>query len=95
MVSMDVEHSDLEVRMALWEKITALKSIIKEEFLPDALFEDCFILENTKEISRMYVSKEQVSLHNKNTWQETMVFLSASMNALESFFTTYRDYLDG
>jgi len=95
MVSMDVEQSDLEVRMALWEKITALKSIIKEEFLPDALFEDCFILENTKEISRMYVSKEQVSIHNKNTWQETMVFLSASMDALESFFTTYRDYLDG
>jgi len=94
MVSMDVEHTDLEVRMALWEKITALKSILKEGFVSDALFEDCYILENNKEISRVYVSKEKVSMHNKNTWQETMIFLSEKMDSFENFFTEYRDILE-
>ncbi len=94
MISMDVEHSDLEVRMALWEKIITLKPILKEEFIPDALFEDCFILENNKEISRVYISKKQVSIHNKNTWQETMIFLSEKMDSFENFFTEYQDILD-
>ncbi len=91
---MDVEHSDLEARMALWEKTTALKSIITEEFLAEVIFEDCFFLENNKEISRMYVSKELVSIHNKNTWQETMVFFAETMDKFETFFNEYKDFLE-
>lgn len=90
---MDVEHYDLEVRIALWEKIVSLKSILKDGFLPEAIFEDYFLLENGKEISRVYVEITQVSIHNKNTWQETMVFLSENMNLLENFFGEYEDLL--
>ncbi len=90
---MDVEHSDLETRIVLWEKIVSLKSILKDEFLPQAIFEDYFILENGKEISRVYVEMTHVSIHNKNTWQETMVFLSENMNLFEIFFGEYQDML--
>lgn len=90
---MDVEHSDLETRIVLWEKIVSLKSILKDEFLPQAIFEDYFILENGKEISRVYIEMTQVSIHNKNTWQETMIFLSENMNLLEKFFGEYDDLL--
>jgi hypothetical protein len=93
MVSMDVEHSDLETRIALWERIISLKSIIKEEFLPKAIFEDYFILDNGKEISRVYVALADVSIHDKNTWQETMVFFSENMKSLEKFFREYEDLL--
>lgn len=90
---MDVEHSDLETRIALWERIISLKSIIKEEFLPKAIFEDYFILDNGKEISRVYVALADVSIHDKNTWQETMVFFSENMKSLEKFFREYEDLL--
>lgn len=93
LVSMDVEHSNLETRIVLWEKIVSLKSILKDEFLPQAIFEDYFILENGKEISRVYIEMTQVSIHNKNTWQETMIFLSENMNLLEKFFGEYDDLL--
>jgi hypothetical protein len=94
MISLDVETSDLEQRIHLWEKLHSLKSILKDQYLQEAHFEDSFILENKKEISRIYVSKSEVSIHNKNTWQETMVFLSSQMVLLESFFEEYKDILD-
>ncbi len=93
MVSLDVEHPDLEVRIALWEKIVSLRSILKEEFLSSSTFEDCFLLENGKELSRVYVVLNQVSIHNKNTWRETMVFLNQSMISFERFFYEYQEML--
>lgn len=94
MVSIDVEHRDLAVRMELWEKLVSLKSILKEDYLPEAHFEDSFVLENQKEISRIYIKKEGVSIHNKNTWQETMEFLSENMIKLEGFFMEYKEVLN-
>ena len=91
---MDIEHSDLARRMELWERLISLKSILKEEYLPEAIYEDCFLLENLKEISRVYVEKQDVSIHNKDTWPETMVFLESRMLLLEAFFVEYRELLD-
>lgn len=92
-VSLDVE-GELEQRIAIWEKLVALKSILLTDFLADAIFEEYYYLENQKEISRIYLKKENVSIHNKNTWQETMAFLKENMNALELFFEDYRDIID-
>jgi hypothetical protein len=95
MVSMDIGHSDLVRRMELWEKLISLKSILKEEYLPEAIYEDSFLLENQKEISRIYVEKPDVSIHNRGTLQETMVFLESRMLLLETFFVEYRELLNG
>lgn len=93
MISIDVEHSDLETRIELWEKLVSLRSILMDEYLPQAIFEDYFILKNGKEISRVYLEKKEVSIHNKNTWQETMIFLNENMNLLENFFKDYQALL--
>ncbi len=94
MVSLDIETSDLDQRIKLWEKIVSLKSILIDEYLPKAEFQDFYLLENKKEISRIYVSIANVSIHNKNTWQETMQFLNQQMIHLENFFTEYNDIID-
>lgn len=91
---MDIEHSDLARRMELWEKLISLQSILKEEYLPEVIFDDSMFLDNKKEISRIYVEKTGVSIHNKETWQETMVFLKDNMHLLESFFMDYREVID-
>lgn len=93
MVSMDIETSDLEQRKRLWESLVSLKTILTEEYLTDVHFEEVFFLENRKEISRIYVQKEDVSIHNKNTWQETMRFLNTKMSLLEHFFREYKDII--
>ncbi len=93
-VSLDVDHPDLEKRIELWEKLISLKSILQNDFLPQSQFEDCFILENNKEISRIFVEKKGVSIHNKSTWQETMLFLKNTMECFEGFFLEYKDILE-
>ena len=93
LVALDVED-DLENRIKNWEKLLSLKSILAENFLPDAIFEEAYYLENGKEISRIYVPlNEKVSIHNKNSWQMVMEFFNTKMSLFEAFFFEYEDIL--
>jgi hypothetical protein len=94
LVALDVED-DLEHRIKYWEKLEALKTILRDDYLPNAIYEEIYILENTKEISRIYVPLEQkVSIHNKNTWQDVMVFFNETMQPFEAFFMAYKDVIE-
>lgn len=93
LVALDLED-DLENRINCWEKLVALKSILHSDYLPEALYDETFFLENGKEISRIYVPLEQkVSIHNKNTWQEVMEFFNTTMLLFETFFEEYKDII--
>ena len=92
-VSLDLED-DLENRINYWEKLQSLKSILLDEYLPKAIFKEEFYLDNGKEISRIYVPLElKVSIHNKNTWRDTMEFFNMHMNLFEAFFEEYKDII--
>ena len=94
-VTLDLED-DLDNRVNCWEKLVALKTILHDEYLPKAIYEEEFYLDNGKEISRIYVPLEQkVSIHNKNTWRDTMEFLNQTMILFEAFFEEYRDIIKG
>lgn len=95
LVALDLED-DLKNRIKYWEKLLALKTILTEEYLPEALYEEAHFLENGKEISRVYIPLEQkVSIHNKNSWQVTMEFFNETMNLFELFFEEYKDFIEG
>lgn len=92
-IALDLED-DLENRINCWEKLVTLKSILHSDYLPNAIYEEEFYLENGKEISRIYVPLEsKVSIHNKNTWQEVMQFFNLNMNLFEVFFEEYKDII--
>ena len=94
-VTLDLED-DLDNRINCWEKLVALKSILQQDFLPEAIYEKEFYLDNGKEISRIYVPlTEKVSIHNKNSWQEVMVFFNDSMSRFEAFFEEYKEVIKG
>lgn len=92
-VSLDVEGNVLSNRELYYEKLISLKSILLEEYLPDAIFESSYILDNHKEISRVYVKKEDVNIHNKDTWREVMEFLYEKMSKFEEFWFEYEDVI--
>ena len=95
LIALDLEN-DLENRIAYWEKLLTLQHIFKNDYLPDVIFEETYFLENGKEISRIYLPLEQkVSIHNKNTWQDVMVFFNTTMNLFEAFFEEYKDVIKG
>jgi hypothetical protein len=94
LVTLDLED-DLENRINYWEKLQSLKCILKDEYLPEAIFEEEFILENGKDISRIYVELNQkASIHNKNTWRDVMEFFNEKMGFFEAFFDEYGEFLE-
>ena len=94
-MALDLED-DLENRITYWEKLFALKSILTEDYLPEAIYEEIYYLENGKEISRIYIPLEtKVSIHNKNSWREVMEFFSEKMSLFEAFFEEYKEVIKG
>ena len=93
MVCLDIDDT-IERRLELWEKIQSLQAILLENYLPNALFEEIYYIDQDKDISRVFVLLEGVSINNKNTWQQTMELLSLSMNQFESFFEDYNSVLE-
>ncbi|MBR9757835.1 MAG: DUF4268 domain-containing protein [Algicola sp.] len=92
-ITLDLED-DLENRILCWEKLVALKTILTNEYLPDVIYEEEYFLDNGKEISRIYLPLDgKVSIHNKNSWQDVMVFFNTNMILFEAFFEEYKDII--
>ena len=92
-VIIDIEHRNNDTRIAYFEKLEALKSILAEEFIADLVFERDYVLENGKTISRIWVEKLGVSVSNRNYWDEIFSFYNEKMAALELFYSEYDDFI--
>ncbi len=91
-VSLDIEMKDELFRNAYYEKIWSLENMLREE-IGDFQKDEFYTLENGKIISRIWVTKENVSIYNKNTWQEIFKFFVEKMETFERFFYEYEDYI--
>lgn len=92
-VSLDIEDNYIENRSLYYGKLLSLRTILLEEYLPEAVFEEEYLLDNEKKISRVYVQKENVSIHNKETWREVMEFFVEKMTKFEEFWAEYEDVI--
>ncbi|MBG6109502.1 hypothetical protein H4V97_002856 [Flavobacterium sp. CG_23.5] len=92
-VLIDIEHRNDEKRIAYFDKITALKNILEEEFVKDLVFEKEYTLENGKTISRIWVEKLGVGVSNRKYWDEIFDFYNEKMNALELFYLEYDEFI--
>ena len=92
-VSIEIENRNQDKRYAYFEKIEVLKNIIEEEFLKDLVFEKDYTLENGKTISKIWVEKSEVSVSNRNYWDEIFDFFFEKMNALEMFYLEYDEFI--
>ncbi len=92
-VLIDIEHRSNEKRIAYFEKLEALKSILEEEFITDLVFEKDYVLENGKTISRIWVEKQGVGFSNRNNWNAIFDFYNEKMDALERFYLEYDEFI--
>lgn len=91
-VSLDIEMKDELFRKAYYEKMWSLEAILEEE-VEGIVKDEFYTLENEKVISRFWVTLEHVSIFNKNTWQEIFEFFVWKMEAFESVYTDYEDFI--
>jgi hypothetical protein len=92
-VLIDIEPRNDEKRIAYFEKLEALTTILEEEFVSDLVFEKNYYLENGKTISRIWVEKNGVSISNRNYWEAIFDFLNEKMTALELFYAEYDEFI--
>ncbi len=93
-VSLDITAPDEIIREYYWDKILSLKNILLTEYLPDAEFEEKYVLPEGKEISRVFTAVKGVNIYRKKDWPLVMEFLNDRMDLLEKFFMKYRDIID-
>jgi len=92
-VLLDIEPKEDDKRIIYFEKIESLKTILIEEFLPEAIIERNYYLDTGKVISRIWVEKSNVSLNNKSNWNDIFDFFAETMDKFERFFYEYQDYI--
>lgn len=92
-VMIDIETRDTGKRHAYFEKLESLKSILEDEFIKDLVFERNLSLDTGKEISRVWIEKDRISLGNRANWPEIFNFFATNMDAFERFFAEYDEYI--
>ncbi len=92
-VMIAMEHRDEEKRHAYFDKFVSLATILREEYVPEAVFERDYYLESGKPISKIWVSMERVSIHRHADWDRIFDFFNSTMHEMEMFFYEYEDYI--
>jgi hypothetical protein len=95
MVLLDIEPNSEANRELLYQQVAALKSITESHHIPEVIFEENYILEDTKKIiSRIYVKLDtEFSVYNKNTWGDAFQFFNKNMSAFELWFYEYEEFI--
>jgi len=94
MVVIESAASDEIDRAYYFDKLISLKNLLLETVSSELIFDDHYLLESGKVVSRCYLTLENVSIHNKNTWPEVFDFFNTYMSKAEDFFLEYKDYIE-
>ena len=92
-VLIDIEMRDAEKRKSYFEKLESLKTILEQDYIKDLVFESKYTLESEKTISRIWVEKLEVSVSNRQYWDEIFDFFNEKMDKLERFYLEYEDFI--
>ena len=94
LVCLDIESFDRTKIELLFDQVLELKKILTEDYLPDVIFDELYVLETGKIIHRVYVKYNgEFNIHNKNTWQNVYYFFNEAMHQFEEFYEDYEDFI--
>ena len=94
LVCLDIESFDRTKNELLFDQVLELKNILTEDYLPDVIFDELYVLETGKIIHRIYVKYNgEFNIHDKNTWQNVYYFFNEAMHQFEEFYEDYEDFI--
>jgi len=94
LVCLDIESTYKTKNELLFLQVLELKNILSEDYLPDIIFDELYMLDSGKIIHRIYVAyKGSFNIHNKDTWQNVFVFFKEAMNQFEEFYELHEDFI--
>jgi hypothetical protein len=92
-VGIYIEHKDSELRTVYYQKIESLKSLLETYFTEELLWDSAQILDNGKEIAKIWVEKHGLTVMNRKHWEVIFDFFITQMDAFEHFFWEYEEYI--
>lgn len=92
-VMLAIENKDENLRKIYFQKIESLQNILREEYLPEVLFDEFYQQENGKIISKIWVEKTGISFHNKKDWNAIFEYFNKNMLLFEAFFYEFEEYI--
>ncbi len=94
MVVLDITSNNAIKNKLLYDQITALQTILRNEFIPGIVFDNSYVLETGKHIYRIYCQHSvKFNIHNKNTWRDAYEFFNLTMDKYEQFYVEYEDFI--
>ncbi|UMB61038.1 DUF4268 domain-containing protein [Lutibacter sp. A80] len=94
LVCLDIESFDRTKNELLFDQVLELKDILTEDYLPDVIFDEVYLLESGKIIHRIYVKYNgDFNIYDKNTWQNVYYFFNEAMHQFEEFYEYYEDFI--
>lgn len=92
-VGIDVVSKSLDSKVAYWNKLIGLKTLLNEELKEEVIWDDMFTLPSGKDIIRISVIKENVGLKKKECWQDVYAFFFENMIIFENFLEEYKEII--
>lgn len=92
-VMLAIENKDESLRKIYFQKIESLQTLLREDYLPEVLFDEFYQQENGKTISKVWVEKTGLSFHDKRNWNEIFDYFNQKMELFEAFYYEYEDYI--
>lgn len=94
LVTLDIEPKNQTKRELLYQQIKSLQQVTEKEYISNIIFEENYVLETGKVISRIYVkSNQNFNIYDKNSWSTAFEFFNEKMTEFELWFYEFEDYI--
>lgn len=88
--SIELQHPD-SIRELFYEQFVELKVLLDEALQTKLIWEEIFINDYDKAISKIHLEFPDVNLYNKNDWTKVFVFFEQKMVNLHKFWMEYKE----
>lgn len=89
-----IDTDDEDFKTYYFEKFESLKTVLAEEISAHLIFDSNYETESGKKVAYIYLLKENVSIHKKESWEEVAIFFENFMPKMEMAFLEYKDFIE-
>lgn len=89
-ICIELQHKSDDIRHLFYEQFTELKTVFTS-IAGDWIWKKNIYNESKIQISKIYLQLDNVSIYNKDTWQETFYFFEKHIVAFDEFWSDYNE----
>lgn len=89
-VCIDLQHPDEGMRTLFFEQFLEFRKMLESYMETELVWDEQYMLPNGREISRIYIQKEGISLYNEDDWRDFFEFFETYLLRLDAFWADFK-----